>query len=135
MPVDASLIGRTFAPTAAYDVTHERVANFAAAIQTPWSSGDPAPVTFPIVVAFTAMTALMNDETVGIALHRVVHGEQKFTYVRPVRVGDQLVATLSVDSLRQISGMDIIGTTSRITDPAGVLVCTAGATLIHRGGA
>ena len=131
MPVDASLAGRTFPPTAPYTVTEERVREFAAATGSSYDGG-PAPVTFPIVVAFGAMTALMEDPHVGISLHRVVHGEQRFTYTRPVKVGDELSAALTVDSLRQIGGADIIGTRSEVTDSDGKPVCTAFATLVHR---
>ena len=45
-----------------------------------------------------------------------MHGEQKFAYERPVVPGDVLTATLTVASLRQIGGNDIIGTSSEITD-------------------
>ncbi|MGA9749154.1 MAG: MaoC family dehydratase N-terminal domain-containing protein, partial [Nocardioides sp.] len=101
MPVDASLAGRSFPPTAPYAVTAERVREFAAATGSTYDGG-AAPATFPIVVAFGAMTGLMEDPEVGIALHRVVHGEQRFTYARPVVVGDELTAALTVDTLRQI---------------------------------
>jgi hypothetical protein len=43
-----------------------------------------------------------------------------------------LTATLTVETLRQISGADIIGTRSEITDAAGLPVCTAFAVLVHR---
>lgn len=132
MPVDSSLAGRTFPPTPPYDVTAERVAAFATATGTPYDEGDPAPATFPIVVSFAAMQALMEDPDVGIELSNVIHGEQRFRYERPVAVGDRLSAALTVDSLRQVGGADIIGTTSAITDAAGALVCTAKATLVHR---
>jgi len=135
VPIDPSLAGRTFPPTDPYEVTGERVAEFAAATGTPWSDGDPAPVTFPIVVAFRAMRDLMDDPSVGIALHRVVHGEQRFSYTRPVVAGDLLSATLTVDTLRQIGGADIIGTSSALTDAGGQLVCTAKAVLVHKAGA
>ena len=65
----------------------------------------------------------------------MVHGDQRFTYTRPVRAGDLLTATLTVDSLRQIGGADIIGTTSAVADADGALVCTAKATLVHTAGA
>lgn len=113
-------------------MTAERVAEFAAATGTPWSGGDPAPVTFPIVVAFGAMQELMADPTVGIELHHVVHGEQRFTYERPVRVGDRITAELTVETLRQIGGADIIGTSSAVRDADGALVCTAKAVLVHK---
>ncbi len=132
MPVDPSLAGRRFPPTAPYTVTEERVREFAAATGSTYD-GHAAPATFPIVVAFAAMTGLMEDPDVGIALHRVVHGEQRFVYTRPVAVGDDLTAVLTVDTLRQIGGADIIGTRSEVTDADGLPVCTAYATLVHRG--
>jgi acyl dehydratase len=132
MTVDASLAGRTFPPTEPYVVTHERLAEFARAAGSTYDGG-AAPATFPIVVAFGAMTALMEDPSVGISLHRVVHAEQRFAYTRPVVEGDALTATLTVDSLRQISGADIIGTRSEVTDADGRHVCTAFGTLMHRG--
>jgi acyl dehydratase len=135
MAVDASLAGRTFPPTDAYDVTEQAVAAFAAATGTPYAEGGPAPATFPIVVAFAAMQALMTDPDVGIELHHVVHGQQKFVHERPVVAGDRLSATLTVSGLRQIAGTDIITTSSAITDDSGALVCTADATLVHRAGA
>jgi acyl dehydratase len=132
MPVDASLAGRTFPPTEPYDVTEQAVADFAAATGTPYRPGDPAPATFPIVVAFGAMQELMADPEVGIELHHVVHGQQRFVHERPVAVGDRLTATLTVSGLRQIAGTDIITTSSAITDDEGALVCTADATLVHK---
>ena len=132
MAVDASLSGRTFPPTEPYRVSREKILEFARATGSA-HDGDTAPATFPIVVAFAAMNALMEDPDVGISLHRVVHGEQRFSYTRPVRADDELTATLTVDSLRQIGGADIIGTRSEITDAEGRPVCTAFATLVHRG--
>ena len=132
MAVDPSLAGRTFPPTEPYVVSREKILEFARATGSVYD-GEAAPATFPIVVAFSAMTALMEDPDVGISLHRVVHGEQRFTYTRPVVAGDRLSATLTVDSLRQIGGADIIGTRSELTDADGTHVCTAFATLVHRG--
>ena len=128
----SDLVGRRFPPTAAYLVTEERVAEFAAASGTPWRGG-AAPATFPIVVAFQAMLALMADPSVGIALHRVVHGEQRFRYSRPVVPGDTLTATLTVDSVRSLGGADVIGTSTELQDAAGQHVVTASAVLVHRG--
>lgn len=125
------MLGRTFPPTEAYEVSEERVREFAAATGSQYD-GRTAPATFPIVVAFRAMTAMMTDPEVGISLQHVVHGEQRFTYTRPVVVGDRLTATLRVDSLRHIGGADIIGTRSEIADAEGRPVCTAYATLVHR---
>lgn len=130
MPVDQSLVGRVFPPTRPYPVSEDRIRSFAAATGASYDGG-PAPATFPIVLAFDAMNAFLEAE--AIDLFRIVHGEQKFAYRRPVVPGDVLSATLTVASLRQIGGNDILGTTSEITDADGALVCSTSATLVHRG--
>ena len=131
MPVDQSLVGREFPPTRPFEVTEEKLRQFAAATGGEYAGG-PAPATFPIVIAFEAMNDFLAAEQVD--LFRIVHGEQRFAYERPVLPGDVLSATLTVSSLRQIAGNDIIGTTSAITDAGGALVCSTSATLVHRGG-
>lgn len=130
MPVDQSLVGRAFPPTRPYAVSEEKVREFVTATGGTYAGG-PAPATFPIVLAFEAMNAFLAAEQID--LFRIVHGEQKFSYERPIVPGDVLTATLSVASLRQIGGNDIIGTTSEITDADGALVCATSATLVHRG--
>lgn len=130
MPIDASLVGREFPPTAPYPVTEVKVREFATAIGATYLDG-VVPPTFPIVVAFAAMNDFLAD--VEADLFRIVHGEQRFAYERPVRPGDVLSATLTVDTLRQIGGNDIIGTSSLITDADGEVVCRTKSTLIHRG--
>jgi len=127
MTVDPSLVGREFPAPAALVVTAERVRAFAAAVGQP--ADGAIPPTFPIVLAFDAMQAFLDAEQVD--LYRIVHGEQRFTYERPLREGDELSATLTVTGLRQIGGADIIATASEIRDAAGDLVCTGKATLVH----
>jgi N-terminal half of MaoC dehydratase len=129
MPVDQSLVGREFPPTSPYRVSAEKVREFASATG---SGVDPVPATFPIVMAFEAMNAFLAD--CEIELSRIVHGEQRFAYERPIALDDVLTATLSVATLRQIGGNDIIGTRSEIRDADGDLVCTTTATLVHRAG-
>jgi len=128
MPIEPSLIGREFPPTPPLLVTETEVAAFAAATG---SGTQRIPATFPIVVTFRALLDFLEAEQVELS--RIVHGEQKFAYERPIVIGDELSATLSVTGLRQIEGTDILRTTSTITDAGGTLVCTAGATMVHRG--
>ncbi len=130
MPVDQSLVGRAYPPTRPYEVSEEKVREFVATTGATYDGG-PAPATFPIVLAFEAMNAFLEAEQVD--LFRIVHGEQRFSYTRPIVPGDVLSATLTVASLRQIGGADIIGTASEITDADGAVVCTTKATLVHRG--
>ncbi len=130
MPVDQSLVGREFPATAPYTVSAEKIREFVTASGAAYDAG-PAPATFPIVLAFDAMFSFLDAEEID--LYRIVHGDQKFAYERPVVPGDVLSATLTVASLRQIGGADIIGTKSEIRDADGKLVCSTSATLVHRG--
>ncbi|MEJ7627970.1 MAG: MaoC family dehydratase N-terminal domain-containing protein [Nocardioidaceae bacterium] len=135
MALDPALSGRTFATPAPYEVSAERIAEFARAIQAdPVDEAGTAPFTFPIVVAFALMGRLMTDPSVGIELRNVVHRDERIEQVRPVRAGDSLVGTLTVESVRAAAGVDLIATRTEISTVGGEAVCAATATLVHRGG-
>lgn len=131
--LDATVVGRTFPSTRPYLVAEEKVREFAAAVG--FSYGDApvvsVPPTFPIVLAGQSMNEFLD--ALGLDLSRIVHGEQRFAYERPLAVGDVLTSTLTVASLRQVGDNDIIGTSTAVSDASGALVCTATATLVHRG--
>jgi hypothetical protein len=130
VPIDSSLAGRAFPPTLPYAVTAEAVSGFQRAIGAE-ESPEAVPPTFPIVVTFQALQDFLAAEQVELS--RIVHGDQRFRYERPLLVGDEVTATLTVTGVRSIGGNDIISTASEITDASGALVCTATATLVHRG--
>lgn len=135
MALDPALTRRVFAPTAPYTASREKIREFASAIgAAPLDDSDVAPLTFPIVVAFQAMEQFLAEPGINIELRHVVHGDQRFHQSRPVRAGDTLTGTLRVDSLRAAAGMDMIGTRTEISTIDGEHVCTAHATLVHRGG-
>ncbi len=145
MPVDPGLAGRTLPPTRPYAVSRASISAFAAAIgvrdplhhdaEAARAAGHPdvvAPPTYPIVVAFQAMEALLADPQAGLELRHVVHAQQRFEVTRPVRAGDELTAALTVESVRQAAGTELLTTRSDIRTVDGELVCTAYATLAHR---
>ncbi len=145
MAVDPALAGRSFPATRPHDVSRYEVSRFAAAVGATDSVHHdlevargrghrdlPAPPTYPIVVAFEAMTALLADPEVGIDLRNVVHSGQRFVSERPVYAGDVLTATLTVESVRTAAGTDVVATRSDVATVDGEHVCTAHATLAHR---
>lgn len=132
MPVDPDIVGRSYPPAPPHEVTAEAVRAFVEATGASYDGG-AAPATFPIVPAFAAMMTFLQAE--DLDLSRIVHGAQEFRHERAVVPGDVLSVALTVATLRQIGGNDIIGTTSAVTDADGTLVCTGTATLVHRGGA
>ncbi|HYJ68207.1 MAG TPA: MaoC family dehydratase N-terminal domain-containing protein [Nocardioidaceae bacterium] len=145
MPLAPDLAGREFPPTPPYDVSRSQIAAFADAVgadddvhrdpAAARAAGHPdvvAPPTFPMVVAFQAMSDFMADPDVGIELRNVVHSEQRFEIDRPIHAGDVLTATIGVETVRQAAGTSLIATRSTVRTVDGERVCVAYATLAHR---
>ena len=65
MPVDQSLVGRAFPPTTPYAVSAEKIRDFVSATGGTYDDG-PAPATFPIVLAFDAMNAFLEAESIDL---------------------------------------------------------------------
>src|SRR4051794_26972702 len=146
MPIDASHAGRSYPPTAPYAVGVEKIREFASAIGDPNPAyrdadaaralGHPdvvAPPTFAFVLTFAASRQVVEDPELGIDYSRVVHGEQRFQQSRPIRAGDQLTTTVSLDSIRSAGGHDMLTTRGEVHDAEGQHVVTALSTLVVRG--
>jgi len=146
VPVNPELQGRVFPPTAPYLVGREKVREFARAVfaTSPLNydlvaasaAGYPdvvAPPTFAVVVQEAALAQLLAEPEAGIDFTRVVHGDQRFSYTRPIVAGDELVATLSVTSIKSLGGHAMVTAESTMMDSAGAHVVTAISTLVVRG--
>jgi acyl dehydratase len=144
--LNASLVGRAYPPSAPYEVGREKIREFAAAVGDTSAAcvdldaarelGHPdvvAPPTFPIVFTWAASAALINDPDLGMDFSRVVHGEQKFAYTRPVYAGDRLVTEVTIESIREVGGSSIITSRADVATEAGEPVVTARSTLFVRG--
>jgi acyl dehydratase len=146
MPLDQSYIGRSWPPTEPYIVGREKIREFARAIgATEAEYHDPeaaraigypdvvAPPTFPTVVTMAANAQIVQDPGLGMDYTRVVHGDQKFSYTRPVVAGDALVCVSTVEDITQRGGHDFITTRADVTTEAGEPVLTAWMKLVQRG--
>lgn len=146
MPLDQSFVGREYPPTEPYTVSREKIAEFADAI------GDPNPIyrdpeaaraagyadvisppTFAIVLSLRAGSQVAHDPALGLDYSRVVHGEQRFVYERPVRAGDVLQVVVTVESIRAAAGNDMLTTKGEVRTTDGELVVTAYSTIVARG--
>ena len=76
---------------------------------------------------------VLDDPDVGIDYSRVVHGEQRFTHHRPIRAGDRLVATTTIDAARSVAGNDLLTARVDLATEDGEAVCTATSMLVARG--
>jgi acyl dehydratase len=127
--------GRTYPPTEPYEVTGVKIAEFAAALgdDNPAYRGEQpiAPPTFAAVIAGRAWDALWGDDELGLELRRVVHGDQRISYDRPLRAGDRVTATLRIDKVRSRGPVDMINSTVILQTADGEPVATASATFMH----
>lgn len=146
MTVNPELQGRVFPPTAPYLVGREKVREFSRAVfATSPVNLDPeaaraagyadvvAPPTFPVVIQEATLAQLLAEPDAGIDFSRVVHGDQRFTYSRPIVAGDELTATLTVSSVKTLAGNAIVTAESSMVDAQGEHVVTAISALVVRG--
>jgi acyl dehydratase len=146
MTINRDYIGRTFPPGEPYEVSRVKIAEFASAIGDPSpvyrdrgaakAAGHPdviAPPTFAIVFNTATLEQVARDSELGINRAKVVHGEQRFEYTRPIGVGDVLTATSTISDIREAGGNVVISLKTDITAASGERVCTAHSTLVERG--
>jgi acyl dehydratase len=146
MSLDPSFVGRTYPPTASYQVGREKIREFATAIgATDAAYHDPdaaralghpdvlAPPTFPITITMAASRQIIDDPELGLDFSRVVHGDQRFRYHRPVVAGDELVCVNTVEDVTNRGGHGFLTIRTEVTTTAGDPVVTAWSKLVVRG--
>ncbi|MBO0804468.1 MAG: MaoC family dehydratase N-terminal domain-containing protein [Nocardiopsaceae bacterium] len=146
MALNTEYVGRTFGPTEPYEVSRVKIAEFSDAIGEPSAlcrdaeaavkAGYPdviAPPTFAIVISMKATSAVAADPGLGLDYSMVVHGEQSFTYSRPLRAGDVIVATTTIESIRSKGSLSMLTTATDLATVGGEHVCTARSTIVERG--
>jgi acyl dehydratase len=146
MPLDPSYVGRTYPPIPPYLVGREKIREFATAIgasdpayrdpEAARALGHPdiiAPPTFPTVVTMASTRQVVNDPDLAIDYSRVVHGEQRFAYVRPIVAGDELICRNTIEEITSRGGHDFMTTRTDVTTVAGEPVVTAWAKIVVRG--
>src|SRR5215467_5181957 len=146
MAVNREFVGRTFPPTEPYEVSRVKIAEFAAAIgdtnpiyrdkaaaQAAGHADVIAPPTFAIVISMAGSGAALADPGLGLNYAMVVHGEQRFSYSRPITAGDVVTAQVTLTEIRDAGRNVMLTTSTEIRTLAGEHVCTAVSTIVGRG--
>ena len=146
MALNPDFVGRTYPPVGTYQVGREKIREFATAIgdsnplfhdvKAASAAGYAdvvAPPTFAFALAFQAMLSVVSDPELGLDYSRVVHGEEKFVYARPIVAGDELVVSSVIDTIRAAAGNDMITVRSDIATVAGEHVVTTYSLTVARG--
>ena len=127
--------GRRYPSTAPYAISAAKIAEFARALgdDSPHYQGEDAvaPPTFAAVVSAPAWQQMFDDPELELALRQIVHGDQRFEYTAPLRAGDVVSATLTIEKVRVRAGSEIISCSVVIAGIEGATRCTATATFVH----
>jgi acyl dehydratase len=148
MAINPDFLGKTFPPSAPYEISRVKLAEFADAIgdQNPLyrdraaaqAAGFPdviAPPTFPNVITMTSSSQALAEPGLNLNYAMVVHGEQRFEYARPLHAGDVVTAQVTITEIRDVGRNSMMSTTTQLSTVDGEHVCTAHSTLVERGGA
>lgn len=146
MPLDPKLVGKTYPALPSYQVGREKVREFATAIgeyspichdvaaaEAAGHADLVAPPTFAFVLTMKAMANAMFDPDLGLNYAMVVHGEQRFSYERPIVAGDEIVVSAAIADLAVKGRNEILTTRSELTDAAGELVAVTHEVIVSRG--
>lgn len=135
MHISVDHVGRSYPSTKPYEISRAKIAEFAEALgdDNPayYGQGAVAPPTFAAVIAAQAWGAMFDDPELGLALRRTMHADQRFDFVRPLRPGDQVVATLTICKVRSRGNVDMVSVEVSMTTVAGEQLCTATSQLLH----
>ena len=146
MALNPEFVGRVYPAGPSYLVGREKVREFATAIgdhrpvfHDPGAAAElgyadvVAPATFGVILSMKASGAVIDDPELGLDYTRVVHGEQRFEYTRPIVAGDELVVTVTIEAIRSMAGNDMITIRGDVSTVAGEQVVTATSLLVSRG--
>jgi acyl dehydratase len=139
-------VGRIYGPGEPYEVSRVKIADFADAIgerselcrdrDAAVKAGYPdviAPPTFAVIIGQLSAKVVYADPGLELDYSMVVHGEQSFTYARPLHAGDVVVATTTIESIKSAGALSMIVTSTSIDTVDGEHVCTAKSNLVERG--
>lgn len=146
MPLNQAFKGKEFEASSPYEVTSDSIREFADAIGDPnpiyrdevaaQNAGEKtiiAPPTYLTKLNFVYGPQMLADPELGLNYAMVVHGEQEYEYVRPVRAGDMLVAKPRIADIFAKGRNEFLITEATIETQDGEKVAVARSTIVSRG--
>ena len=146
MAINRDFIGRTFDFEVPYQVGREKVREFATAIgdnnplfhdlaaaQAAGHRDHLAPPTFPFVITYRALIGAKGDPELNLNYAMVVHGEQKFTYTRPLYAGDEVIVDSVVADIAAVGRNELLTMEQHVKTLDGELIVTTRNVTVSRG--
>lgn len=128
--ISPASIGRTFPGAESHTISQSEIDAFCAVIGE--TNTLIAPPTFSIRISLQQSEAILTSPEVGINWDRLVHGDQRFDIKRPLKAGDVVTCSSTIESAREIAGNEIISVRSDIST-ADELLISSWSTLVIRG--
>jgi acyl dehydratase len=122
-------VGSTFAGTESITVSQSEIDAFCAVVGE--TDSTIAPPTFTIRITLTQFEEILTRPEIGLEWSRLVHGDQKFEIFTPVKAGDQLTCSATIESYRVAAGNEIVSVRSDLRKGAEIAV-SAWSTLVVR---
>lgn len=144
---DISYVGKALPPSEPYQVSREKIREFALAIgegapvchdvDAARAAGYPdlvAPPTFTVTLTMPLIEVFLRDPAVGWDYSHMVHGDQSIVLHRPIRGGDELVTVIHVEDLQTRAGAHRLTLRCEVTDAGGESVATTKTLLVTQVG-
>ena len=128
--INPDSVGRTFHGADLVTVTQSEIDAFAAVLGE--SDTSVAPPTFSIRISLSQYESILTKPEIGVDWTRLVHGDQKFEFYRPIVAGDVFTCAATIETLRTVAGNEIISVRSDLHNGAE-LVVSSWSTLVVRG--
>jgi len=146
MSLNKALIGKEYPQSTPYEVGREKIRDFATAIgdlnpiyhdkQAAVAAGYDdiiAPPTFLTTLGFKFGPQVVGDPDLGLNYAMVVHGEQEFEILRPVKPGDVLVGTPRITEITARGKNEFMTYEAAINTTSGEKVAIARSIIVSRG--
>ena len=146
MPLNRALIGREYPQSDEYEVGREKIRDFATAIgdlnpiyhdraaaKAVGYDDIIAPPTFLTVLGFKFGPQVIGDPELGLNYAMVVHGEQEFEILRPVKPGDVLVGKPKISDITARGKNEFMTYEASIETTSGEKVAVARSIIVSRG--
>ena len=105
---DPRWVGRSYT-TPPFEVTEKSIRDYMAAVGDQREEADlVAPPTYAMVYGFDAYWQLWTDQEVALDTAHLVHGDQRFTFHRPVRPGDRITTTGRITGINARGDMEFV---------------------------
>lgn len=136
MGLNRDLLGKAYGPIR-MTVDAVRIGAYAAATGDPRAgnggAGATAPPVFGIVPVWPGIQQVLADDGLGLDVGRVVHGEQRMTFHRLIRPGDELTTTGRIASMEDRGANEVFVLAFETRDAGDEIVTSQEVVCVSRG--